>query len=110
MSDAKYLKLREEPTGTQEGMDILARIYKLAQRSIYTTADERVDLATILVRARGRIVADLIRRGEIEEDTQADLMRGFSKTMTALAQLKRGERPQAEIVEESLEFIRRHGE
>lgn len=110
MSDPKYQQLKEQPTGTKEGIVKLGNVYTKAQKSEFTTPDERVELAIVLVRARGRIIADLIRKGEIQEDEQADLMRGFSKTITALSQLKRGERPQAEIVEESLEFIRRHGE
>lgn len=75
--------------------------------------ENRFLIMALLMRARGRVVAELIAEGKLESDEQEKLMKLFSVTVGQVEKAKAGRLPIIETVRnvtEDLDFISRHGE
>ena len=109
-----YDDLKLEPTGTKKGLEKLKKIFRYGNK---LSIEEQVDFIRVLVRARGRVVADLVLKGEMESDEQEENMRGFMIADNLLKRAEAGQRvdfkafgrSRDEVGDDILEFIRRLG-
>lgn len=97
------LKGQTDLSGTEEGLEKLGRINYYMNRA-GDPLDQQVENQAILIRARGRVVCDLIRKGDLDEDAQAGLMSIFSQTLSYIRI------PKPVNVEHGIEFQEEHGE
>ena len=105
MSTEKYQQLKESPTATGEGLEYLPRIWW------HLRDDENViDIMAILVRARGRVIADLIKLGVIQQDSVATEANLTTRIIDLAKKAEQGKMDAGEALSKAFEFIRRHGE